>query len=260
MRADGVIAMAGRAAVPWERIYDYTMACGSRHDPLEFVVAALEEARDLVPYDQGLVFLLDERRRVRGQHLVNIESHWSTMYLGYYSHLESTERTLDADVDEMRGTPLVVQLAWSEEPKTEFVLNYIMERGVKCSLGFALFDLNGLPRAAFSLDRTRAERFTDAEVEAMRFAVAQLGNLFKNFFTTTPGRVAMEREHDVIAISSLTKREREIVDLLCQGLSPSQVAKTLRISPQTAYKHVSHIHKKLNVSNQQELLVLVLGK
>ncbi len=252
--------MAKRFTVPWEKIYDYTMECGSKHDPHEFVVAALEEACGIVPYDQGLVFLLDERRRVRGQHLVNIKSRWSTMYLEYYSHLESTNRTLDVEAHEAYGVPLVTQIIWKDEPLTEFTTDYIMARGVKCSLAFVFFDMNGLPRAAFSLDRLHAPRFTEGEMAAMRFAVAQLGNLYKNFFVDAFDATGRKRaDVESLAMADLTKREREVVDLLCAGLSPAHVAKTLHISASTAYKHITHIYKKLGVSSQQELLVRALG-
>ena len=251
--------MAQRFSIPWEKIYDYVMECGREHDPYQFVVTVLEEARDLVPHDQALAYCLDEQRRVQAQHLVNIKSRWSTMYLKYYSQLESTKRTLDVKADEMYGVPLVTQIDWSAEPMTEFLTNYIMARGVKYSLTFALFDLNGLPRSAFSLDRTRPERFSEAEIATMRLAVAQLGNLYKNFFTDS-GEVPGQRKHEVdqSLMKLLTKREREVVDLMLQGLSPAHVAKTLHISTATAYKHISHIYKKLGVSSQQELFVRIL--
>ena len=249
-----------QGAVPWERIYDYVSACGREHDPLRFVVSALEEAAELVPYDQGLVFLLDERRRVRAQHLVNIPSRWPTVYLEYYAHLQSTDRSLDAEVNEVYGAPLVEQIVWKDEPVTEFVTDYVMARGVKCSLAFALFDLNGLPRAAFSLDRLHAERFTNQEMATMRLAAAQVGNLYKNFFVGAFDSAGRKRaDAEPLAMADLTKREREVVDLLCAGLSPDLVARTLRISVQTAYKHISHIYKKLGVSSRQELLVRLMG-
>lgn len=252
--------MAKRFTVPWEKIYDYTMECGSKHDPHEFVVTVLEEARSLVPYDQGLVFMLDERRRVRAQHLVNMKSRWSTMYLEYYSHLDSTNRGLDVEAYEAYGVPLVIQIIWKDEPLTEFVTDYVMARGVKCTLAFAFFDLNGLPRAAFSLDRLNAPRFTESEMQAMRFAVAQLGNLYKNFFAAEFDASGRKRSDvEPLAMTELTAREREVVDLMCSGLSPAYVAKTLHISTSTAYKHIAHIYKKLGVSSQQELLVRMLG-
>lgn len=253
--------MAERFAIPWENIYDYTIECGCAHDPNEFVKTALNEMRSLVSYDQGLAYCLDENRRVQAQHLMNIKSRWSTMYLEYYSHLESTRQSLNEAVVETYGMPLVRQIVWSEEPITEFLANYIMARGVTYSLTFVLFDLNGLPRVAVSLDRTRNVRFSEAEMAVVRLAVSQLGNLYKNFFVdpaTVPGQGKRESSHDSLA--PLTKREREVVDLLCQGLSPAHVARTLHISVATAYKHISHIYKKLNVSSQQELLVRVLGR
>lgn len=251
--------MKQRANIPWERIYDYTMACGQVHDPYQFVVTALEEIDELVPYDQGLAYCLDENRKVRAQHLVNIKSRWSTMYLEYYSQLQNTQRTLNGTANEVYGVPFVKQIIWADEPITEFVADYIMARGVKCSLAFALFDQNGLPRAAFSLDRTHMDHFTEGEMAILRLATAQIGNLYKNFFTKpsdVPGR--SKGTSDDEAFISLTKREREVVGLLCQGLSPAHVARTLHISTSTAYKHISHIYKKLGVSSQQELLVRML--
>lgn len=253
--------MSERFSIPWADIYDYTIECGCAHDPYEFVKTALNEMRSLVAYDQGLAYCLDENRQVKAQCLVNIKSRWSTMYLEYYSHLESTRQSLNEAVVETYGMPLVRQISWSDEPITEFLANYIMARGVTYSLTFVLFDLNGLPRAAFSLDRTRQARFTEAEMAVVRLAVAQLGNLYKNFFVDpadVPGQRKRETDSDSLAV--LTKREREVVDLLCQGLSPAHVARTLHISVSTAYKHISHIYKKLGVSSQQELLVRVLGR
>ena len=251
--------MAQRYSIPWEKIYDYVMECGLVHEPYQFVVTALEGARDLVPYDQGIVYCLDESRRVQAQHLVNIKSRWSTMYLKYYSQLDSTRHKLDMRADEVYGVPTLEHIDWEHENMNEFLANYIMARGVKYSLGFALFDLNGLPRAAFSLDRTRDERFNELEMATMRFALAQLGNLYKNFFADA-GDAFGRKKHEVdqMMMDLLTKREREVVDLMLQGLSPAHVAKTLRITTSTAYKHISHIYKKLGVSSQQELFVRIL--
>ena len=67
--------------VPWEKIYNYVLLCGSEHDPERFVQLVLEEMDELVSYDQGLAYCLDENRRVESQHLLNIKSRWSNMYL-----------------------------------------------------------------------------------------------------------------------------------------------------------------------------------
>ena len=252
--------MAKKQDILWQQIYDYVITCGRVHDPYQFCVTALDEIKDLVPYDQGLMWCLDENRSIQAQHLVNIKPRWANMYIEYYSQLEGDRQSLNANVDEAFGMPFVQHISWAEEPDTEFLRNYIGARGVTCSLTFVLFDLNSLPRAIFSLDRTRSPRFSDYRIAILRLAVAQLGNLYKNFFTHPDDFPGRRRTDSNPAVVLLTDREREVVDLMCQGLSPAHVANTLHISRSTAYKHIAHIYKKLHVSSQQELLVRVLGK
>ncbi|MBQ9068060.1 MAG: helix-turn-helix transcriptional regulator [Eggerthellaceae bacterium] len=245
--------------IPWQEVYDYVLACGQVHDPYRFVVTALDEIGDIIPYDQGLAWCLDENRNVCEQHLVNIKARWTNMYIEYYAHLQDDRQGLYAPANEAFGLALVRQVIWANEEETEFVRNYLMARGVKCSLSSVLFDQNGRPCVVITLDRTRSERFSSDKIEIMRLVAAQLGNLYKNFFTdpsSVPGR--KRKESDVALAALLTTREREVVDLLCQGLSPSHVADTLFISTSTAYKHIANIYKKLHVSSQQELLVRVL--
>ena len=58
----------------------------------------------------------------------------------------------------------------------------------------------------------------------------------------------------------LTKREREIADLLCQGMTAQTISASLCISGTTSYKHISNIFKTTGVKNQQELIVKLLNK
>ena len=48
----------------------------------------------------------------------------------------------------------------------------------------------------------------------------------------------------------LTRREREVVDLVAAGASNTQVATALAISPSTVRKHLEHAYEKLNVSSR----------
>ncbi|MBR2789467.1 MAG: hypothetical protein IKD70_02450 [Eggerthellaceae bacterium] len=252
--------MGKTGGIPWEDVYDYVLKCSLEQEPTAFAVTALEELDDLIPYNQGLVYLLDEQRQVCFQHLVNIKNRWSNMYLGYYSNFGTDDLSLNARVDEIAGKPLVKKIIWANEPKTEFLTDYIMARGVRYSLSFGLFDQNGMPRAAFSLDRSNKACFTDDEVALLYTCLAPVSGLFKNFFTdptSVPGSKKTIQEASLDAV--LTPREREVVNLLCQGLAPVHVAATLRISISTVYRHIANIYKKLHLSSQQELLVRVLG-
>jgi len=57
------------------------------------------------------------------------------------------------------------------------------------------------------------------------------------------------------AVRALTAREREILDLLAQGLSNPQIAERLVISPKTAEHHVGAILRKLQLSSRSEAAV-----
>jgi len=50
----------------------------------------------------------------------------------------------------------------------------------------------------------------------------------------------------------LTRREREVLGLLCQRLTDAEIAEQLFISPYTASKHVSNVLGKLGVANRRE--------
>lgn len=59
--------------------------------------------------------------------------------------------------------------------------------------------------------------------------------------------------------SILTKREFEIANLVCKGLSSNEIAKQLHLSVLTVSTHRKHILKKLNVKNPLELLHKLQG-
>jgi DNA-binding NarL/FixJ family response regulator len=54
--------------------------------------------------------------------------------------------------------------------------------------------------------------------------------------------------------ADLTPREIEVLHLIADGLTNSQVAETLQISPNTATRHRANLMQKLNVHNRVELI------
>ena len=55
------------------------------------------------------------------------------------------------------------------------------------------------------------------------------------------------------ADGELTRREREVAALLAEGLSNSELARRLYISPRTAAVHVSNILTKLGMASRTEV-------
>ncbi|MTI48445.1 helix-turn-helix transcriptional regulator [Sporosalibacterium faouarense] len=241
----------------WKKIHDFTLSCGRVHEPKAFSTKILSSLDELCNFDQSLIYFLDGNGKVYNQYLMNIDKRWSTMYLEYYSKTKNCCYSLERNFREDPDKPTINIKAWEKEPSTEFITDYIRSRGLKYSLGFALYDLNGMPRTIFSLDKTKNESFTDDEFMTLYLIVPILNNLHKNFFYQQKSSQGVEQiSWDT---TSLTPREIEIANLLCQGISPSVISKLLYISQSTTYKHISNIYEKMHVSTLQELLVRLLG-
>ena len=57
------------------------------------------------------------------------------------------------------------------------------------------------------------------------------------------------------SIARLTKREREIIELIAEGLKNKEIAERLSISPATVRHHLSAIFAKLEVPDRLKLIV-----
>ena len=60
-------------------------------------------------------------------------------------------------------------------------------------------------------------------------------------------------------MNSLTEREREVFDLLCQGMQSKEVARELGISPRTVEQHASHIIEKTGAHNMLHAATILRG-
>jgi len=59
-------------------------------------------------------------------------------------------------------------------------------------------------------------------------------------------------------IQDLSAREREILELLANGLTNREIAAALYISPHTVKNHVSSIYRKLGVDDRTRVAVTAL--
>lgn len=59
-------------------------------------------------------------------------------------------------------------------------------------------------------------------------------------------------------LTSLTKREREVLELLSQGYRQSEIASALVVSPTTVATHIQHVLKKLGVHDRAQAVALAL--
>src|SRR4051812_1725422 len=59
------------------------------------------------------------------------------------------------------------------------------------------------------------------------------------------------------ATESLTRREREVAELIAEGMSNEQIAERLVLTPGTVANHVAHILSKLRLMSRVQVAVKV---
>ena len=244
--------------IRWDDVYNFTTTCGKAQNPKNLAIDILNNISELCSFDEALIYFIDGNKQICDQYLLNIDSRWSNMYIGYYSKADNQKYSCSMDLREDPGKIILQVLDWENEPSTEFISNYIHARGLKYSCGFALFDMNGNYRTVISLDRIQNKGFSRDELLHLQAVIPQLNNLHKNFYYQGFIQNIMKKTSNVAATANLTARESEIANLLCQGVTPTNISRTLYIAQSTTYKHIANIYEKLHVSSQQELLVCLL--
>ncbi|MNI56126.1 Spore germination protein GerE [compost metagenome] len=97
------------------------------------------------------------------------------------------------------------------------------------------------PTPTFVLD-TRGDKLE----EFLRFLLKRGG---------FPNELHITSEHEV----QLSKREREVVALVLDGLTNVEISRALFVSEITVKKHVSSIYSKLSVKGRSQLIKLLAG-
>lgn len=244
----------------YQKMFDFIINCGKVHDPYRFTIRIVDGLKDFFDFDSAMVFFLDGNRNMVDQYLYNFNPNWIRIYLDYYSKMEDVagEFGLTVDADESDSEPFISYHRWWDMPDSEFLRDYIRENRINESLTFILYDLNRQPRSVFNFDMKNGKQFRTADIEVLNILVPALNNLHKNFYVKIPG--GFRAGNPLYADAQLTDREIEIVDLICQGVSPQNISKILHIATSTTYKHIAHIYEKFHVSNRQALLVKLLNQ
>lgn len=240
----------------WKSIYDFVLECGKAQDPVSFASEVITHMKKICPFEEALVYFFDGNGKICNQHLHNIAENYSDTYVKYYAYENSElHNCRKENYREIPNKTMMKIIDWTSED-TLFVKNLIRPRGLRYTLAFLLYDLDRNYRTIYAFDRLRMNQFTEQEMTNVYHALPLLNNYHKKFFYTSRNLSVMPQF--TTETSNLTVREAEIANMLCQGISPANISKTLFISTATTYKHIANIYEKMHVSSQRELLALLL--
>lgn len=65
-------------------------------------------------------------------------------------------------------------------------------------------------------------------------------------------------EESVARMALLTSREREVLDLMCEGRDGAAIAEALFLSPTTVRNHIQHVLAKLDVHSRAEAVAMAM--
>ncbi len=89
-------------------------------------------------------------------------------------------------------------------------------------------------------------------------AIIYLGNYLNKHYLTTAGKTeAISPYTDFISNYQISKREWEVVEKICEGMTNRQISDTLFISLQTVKDHTHRIYKKTGVKSRMQLANMI---
>lgn len=197
--------------------------------------------------DAPLVHVVDDDEFVRESFRCLLESDglWVEIHRSAREFLQSYREDcpacllIDLRMPEMDGLQLQEELE---------------RRGVNIPIVF-MSGCGDVPECALAMKRGAVDFLEKPiEYERLRDAVrsALEPEITRHLAQPNPSEVASR-------VSSLTRREQEVMRLLYQGNAPKNIASTLGIAFQTVAKHRACILKKLRVRNDAELVHLLTG-
>jgi two-component system response regulator NreC len=86
-----------------------------------------------------------------------------------------------------------------------------------------------------------------------RWLLEDYQQLAKGVTLPTPGETS-EKDKDAVGLDILSERERQVLELVGEGLNNHDIGRRLELSPKTIARHRERIMKKLNMHSRTELV------
>ncbi|HMO31967.1 MAG TPA: response regulator transcription factor [Lacibacter sp.] len=165
---------------------------------------------------------------------------------------------MDIGLGDYNGIDLVKQLK-KQHPSILFMMCTVYEEDEK------IFEALRAGASGYILKKSSPAKLIDAIGELVEGGApmsSQIARKVVMTFQQLPAQPAAVNEpfNDLQQFRLLTNREKEILELLAQGLSVKQIAEQIFIAPDTVRKHLYHIYEKLHVNNRVEAVIKFYGQ
>jgi DNA-binding NarL/FixJ family response regulator len=146
----------------------------------------------------------------------------------------------------------VVRILKDEHPEILFMMCTVYEEDEK------IFEALNAGASGYVLKKTAPDKLLDAIKELYEGGAPMSSQIARKVVTTFQNKTAATISNDMLGI--LSKREKEILEMLSRGLLYKEIAEQLFISSETVRKHVYHIYEKLQVGTRIEAVNKFFGR
>lgn len=215
--------------------------------------------RMLIPYTQGYFVLLDEEQKIKPENIYfidmddavikkYIEQYYDMDYLKYLYEF-ATDTTVYKDTEILEDN---IRL------QTDFYRKFLKPSNIPYGCGILLIR-NHRILAVMNLFRSEnLGDFSEKDMYILNILKKHLENMVcKAVQREMQPEMTEECYVKAAETYELTKRETEILQLLCKGLSNNEICDVLSVSLSTVKKHVYNLYLKTAVNSRTQLVNLI---
>jgi DNA-binding NarL/FixJ family response regulator len=161
---------------------------------------------------------------------------------------------MDINLGGISGIEAVAELK-KTAPDIKFMMCTVYEENEK------IFDALRAGASGYILKKTPPTKLLEAIKELYNGGAPMSSQIAAKVVMAFQGtKHNQQSEENVASLSTLSTREKEILDQLSKGLLYKEIAAALFISQETVRKHVYNIYEKLHVNNRIEAVNIFLGR
>ncbi len=234
----------------WLKIHEFLIEVGGAPTREEFFKLVFDRIQLLIPYDVGVGFFDVSTTRIL--HGAGLPESANKIYNDYYAARQPWQKK----PQESRKFAVTCRVDWHEYRDSEYVTDFVRPNGFMFSLAQPLAHESSL-----SLHRSRwVSHFSDQERDILGIINPHLVNLLH--FHDRIARTETLPSSDQIReeFPRLSRRESEVAELLCLGLSANEIATRLFISARTVETHILRIYEKLKVQKRGSAVSTLLSR
>ena len=235
--------------LPWMKINDYLLEIGMERDPRNFCIKAFKTINTLIPFDTGMLYILQDDLKPKEQVLIEMSRKMSDEYLHYYSELHGGQFSYLYVIPH--------EIDWDTIEDCEYKFDFIKAMKINHSTSINFYTDDHWMSAGFVISRTRKNGFTQNESMILKILRSHLDNLYANLFVSSSGSGKQNQYPELH--KPFSRRELDIAEMLLRGMSPKQISSRYFISLKTVYNHLASMFDKAGVSSQRELLVKLMN-